>query len=203
MTDGLTPCFTGLLSSHDHHEWFYQIYEINHFKSYLKTNFLNWHHIDGLVQDRRNSSASSLELLLSCTNPSIFSTSRWHEANTCSNENVKGYTAVSFIWSCHIFHSTGSNLLLQRLLVKKGFAEPFQLLSFDSETNLCPVVYVSKWDVVYAWMSKMVWLTHLPRDKMAAILADNIFKCIFLNEKFCILIKISLKFVPKGPIDYN
>ena len=25
----------------------------------------------------------------------------------------------------------------------------------------------------------------------------------FVNEKFCILIKISLKFVPKGPIDHN
>ena len=31
--------------------------------------------------------------------------------------------------------------------------------------------------------------------------ADIIFRCIFVNEKFCILIKISLKFVPKGPID--
>ena len=30
--------------------------------------------------------------------------------------------------------------------------------------------------------------------------ADDIFRCIFVNEKFCILIKISLKFVPKGPI---
>ena len=30
---------------------------------------------------------------------------------------------------------------------------------------------------------------------------DNIFKCIFLNEKFCSLIWISLKFVRKGPID--
>ena len=26
---------------------------------------------------------------------------------------------------------------------------------------------------------------------------------IFVNEKFCILIKISLKFVPEGPIDNN
>ena len=40
-------------------------------------------------------------------------------------------------------------------------------------------------------------------DKMAAILADDIFKCIFLNEKFCILIQISLKFICKGPIDNN
>ena len=38
---------------------------------------------------------------------------------------------------------------------------------------------------------------------MAAILADDIFKCIFLNEKICILIKISPKCVPKGPIDNN
>ena len=30
---------------------------------------------------------------------------------------------------------------------------------------------------------------------------DNIFKCIFLNEKVCILINNSLKFVPKGPIN--
>ena len=36
---------------------------------------------------------------------------------------------------------------------------------------------------------------------MAAILADDIFKCIFLNDNDRISIKISLKFVPKGPID--
>ena len=32
-------------------------------------------------------------------------------------------------------------------------------------------------------------------------LPDNIFKCIFLNENVWILIKISLEFVPKGPIN--
>ena len=44
-------------------------------------------------------------------------------------------------------------------------------------------------------------LTYLPLDKMAAILADDIFKRIFLNEKTRILIKISLKFILKGPIN--
>ena len=34
-------------------------------------------------------------------------------------------------------------------------------------------------------------------------LTDHIFRCIFMNEKFYILIKISLKFVPKCPIDNN
>ena len=32
---------------------------------------------------------------------------------------------------------------------------------------------------------------------------EDIIKCIFVNEKFCILIWISLKFVPTGPIDYK
>ena len=36
---------------------------------------------------------------------------------------------------------------------------------------------------------------------MAANLADDIFKCISLNEKFCILIQISLKYFPRGPED--
>ena len=46
-------------------------------------------------------------------------------------------------------------------------------------------------------------LTHLSLDKMAADLADDIFRCSFVNEKFCIWIKISVKFVPKSPIDNN
>ena len=36
---------------------------------------------------------------------------------------------------------------------------------------------------------------------MAAILADNIFKLIFLNENGTIQIQISLKFIPNGLID--
>ena len=36
---------------------------------------------------------------------------------------------------------------------------------------------------------------------MAAILANDIFNRIFLNENVWISIKISLKFVPKGPVD--
>ena len=36
---------------------------------------------------------------------------------------------------------------------------------------------------------------------MAANLADNIFECIFLNENDKIPIQISLKCVPRSPID--
>ena len=43
-----------------------------------------------------------------------------------------------------------------------------------------------------------VWLR--PRQN-GRHFADDIFKCIFLNENLWISIKISLKFVPKGPIN--
>ena len=36
---------------------------------------------------------------------------------------------------------------------------------------------------------------------MAAVLADDNFKCIFLNQNDRIPIRISLKFVPRSPID--
>ena len=44
-------------------------------------------------------------------------------------------------------------------------------------------------------------LTHWGRDKMAVIVADDIFKWIVLNKDDRILIQISLKFVPRSPID--
>ena len=39
-----------------------------------------------------------------------------------------------------------------------------------------------------------------PLDKMAAISADDILEFIIMTKTFCILISISLKFVPKCPI---
>ena len=40
-----------------------------------------------------------------------------------------------------------------------------------------------------------------PPEQNCRHFADDIFRRIFVNEKFCILIEISLKFVPKCPID--
>ena len=36
---------------------------------------------------------------------------------------------------------------------------------------------------------------------MTAILADDNFKCIFLNDSVSILIRISLKFIPGSPVN--
>ena len=44
-------------------------------------------------------------------------------------------------------------------------------------------------------------LTHIPLARMAAILADSILNGIFLNENVRIQIQISLKYVPRSPID--
>ena len=40
-------------------------------------------------------------------------------------------------------------------------------------------------------------LTHLPPDEVATILADDNFKCIFVNENGRITIWILLKYVPR------
>ena len=63
-----------------------------------------------------------------------------------------------------------------------------------SESVYIPVVNTDQAVVMYQ-------STHLPLDKMAAILADDIFKHIFLNENARISSQISLKFVRYCPID--
>ena len=40
-----------------------------------------------------------------------------------------------------------------------------------------------------------------PLEQNGRFFPDDIFKCIFMNEQFRILIRISLKFVPKDPIN--
>ena len=47
----------------------------------------------------------------------------------------------------------------------------------------------------------IMWLNTLSPRQNGRHFADDILKCIFLNEYVWIPIEISLKFVPKGPID--
>ena len=48
-----------------------------------------------------------------------------------------------------------------------------------------------------------VYIWHIEAETNGRHFADDIFKCIFLNENVWIQIKISLKLVPKGPIKNN
>ena len=55
----------------------------------------NQRHIDGLVQERRNSSALAMELLLSCTNPLIrFNLTKYNELPLERNLKIINNTAM-------------------------------------------------------------------------------------------------------------
>ena len=47
----------------------------------------------------------------------------------------------------------------------------------------------------------IMWLNTLSPRQNGRHFADDILKCIFLNEYVLIPIEISLKFVPRGPIN--
>ena len=48
-------------------------------------------------------------------------------------------------------------------------------------------------------MFQVPW--HIEAETNCRHFADDIFKCIFLNEKFCIVIQTSAKLIPKVLID--
>ena len=54
---------------------------------------------------------------------------------------------------------------------------------------------------IVSFCKKIYPLTHSGQDKMDAISQTTFFKCTFVNENVRISIEISLKFVPKGPVN--
>ena len=61
----------------------------------LNRAILQWYHIDGLVQERHNSSALAVELCLSCTNPLIWASWSLNSPVTCLFNNFKPSTKAS------------------------------------------------------------------------------------------------------------
>ena len=57
------------------------------------------------------------------------------------------------------------------------------------------------WDVITHPYSYFKCINSLRPRENRQHFPDNVFKCIFLNENVIISVKISLKFVPKGPIN--
>ena len=51
------------------------------------------------------------------------------------------------------------------------------------------------------FITRTQWVNTLRLRQNGHHFADNNFKCIFLNENICVLINVSLQFVPKGPIN--
>ena len=81
------------------------------------------------------------------------------------------------------------------------------LLSTENDFNYLNDINVEKWEKT--WISFYVTQLMFRRTPVNTLrprqngphFADNIFKRIFFNENVWILIQISLKFVPKGPIN--
>ena len=79
------------------------------------------------------------------------------------------------------------------------------IMLYQPHINLAPVL-TSRWVKQLSinlslFVARQKSLTHLPLEKNGRRFADDIFECIFMTEKLCILIRISLKFVPKCLID--
>ena len=54
--------------------------------------------------------------------------------------------------------------------------------------------------LTHIWVTRPQWVNTLRPRQNGRHIADDIFKCIFLNENIRFFINTSLKFVPKGPI---
>ena len=66
---------------------------------------------------------------------------------------------------------------------------------------LCSEVNEEMGSLYVNWYFSTIHINTLRVRQDGGHFPDDIFKCIFLNENVWISIKISLKFVPKGPID--
>ena len=68
---------------------------------------------------------------------------------------------------------------------------------FNQNDAIFVTVYITDITVIF----KIVWFNTLRPTQNGRYFPDDIFKCIFLKENVWIPIKISLKFVPKSPIN--
>ena len=84
-----------------------------------------------------------------------------------------------------------------------------QIYVWDNANNKCGIIRESC--TIGSWLVVLCYIVLLLQDYRFNTLrprqngrhfADDIFKCIFLNENVWIPIKFSLKFDPKGPINY-
>ena len=84
-----------------------------------------------------------------------------------------------------------------------------QMISVDSPhkgpvtdvTVLCHYIPLFYMDVISYPCPNVADVNSSPPGQNGCHLADDIFRCVFINENFCIVIKISLRFVSKCPID--
>ena len=89
-----------------------------------------------------------------------------------------------------------------KAIIVSGFQKLNCTVLFPCKNNIlstCPYLCLDASDIILAVMV----VNSSPLDKMAAILADDIFKWSFFNENVRIPIHISLNFIPRRPIYYT
>ena len=86
-----------------------------------------------------------------------------------------------------------SHFMLNKSSNKNAIIQLTHVYKFIILTTVCDISSMSR--------SYFMCVNSSPPGHNDRRFADDIFRWIFVNEKFCILIKISLKFVPKRPID--
>ena len=113
----------------------------------------------------------------------------------------KVYTKRPHCWLDNIGSGNGLVTLALRYILSHGIIRPWWDLSI--------FIAVSKGTHITMGLEILTMIIHVRWLFFNSILpgqngrhfADDIFRCIVVNEKFCLLIKISLKYVPKSPID--
>ena len=105
----------------------------------------------------------------------------------------------NYIGSASDVYSVLSSLLNFSLFTK----HIFHLLSPNTSPEQSAKLQIQRKTTFTTNYSGSDFLNSSPPGQNGRYFADDIFRCIFMNESFCILIKISLKFVPRGPIDNN
>ena len=66
--------------------------------------------------------------------------------------------------------------------------------------NAYDIMWPGKYDTSHSFLNIVYMFNTSPPGWNGRCFADDTFSDIFVNEKFCILIKISRGFVPKGQI---
>ena len=128
---------------------------------------------------------------------------------------------IKHLWKSFLFwfnnYSVGCRWQKYYVVIFCYWCWILDILSWIEEKTVSAVINNPCWAFVLLWDSTCwlaahqeyglvgyrlkLLLTHLPLGKMAAIMAYDNFKCIFLNENDRIFIRISLKFVLRSPID--
>ena len=186
--------------------------------------FVSWKYptiIDGLVQDYSNSIANAPELLQPCTKPTKRCvTSLWYYAHrSCRWEDPDAQVV------CRQLGMIGGQAATMAEFGEGTdpiLLDSVECIGSESSIDHCDHngwgvhdcahaedagVICGKMDerqsdtgvVILAFAQQLCIqsLTHLPLDKYGRHFADDIFRSIFVNEKFCVFIKLSLKCIHK------